>query len=37
MPAATASVAVDIPVYQNLNGLHTARNYGVLTGLKFKF
>ena len=37
MPAATASVAFDVPVYQNLNGLHTARNYGVLTGLKFKF
>jgi len=36
LAAATASVAVDVPVYQNLNGLHTARDYGVMVGLSYR-
>ncbi len=37
MPAATFAIEGDVPLYQNLNGLHTARDYGVLSAIKYKF
>ncbi len=37
VPRLSMSTAVDLPLYQNLNGLHTARDYAVIISLKYKF
>ncbi len=36
VPAATAALEFGVPLYQDLNGLHTARDYSILTGIKYK-
>jgi hypothetical protein len=37
VPSASFGVEVGLPIYQDLNGLHTARQYSVSAGLKYGF
>jgi hypothetical protein len=37
MPKASLAAEIGIPVYQDLNGLHTAREYTASIGFKYGF